>query len=182
MHDRLHIRICSERDIVLLARQFSSGTSGVHAFRYARQQDGRSTYLVAWLGEVPVGHLDLRWDGAEESAIAGQYLAGCPELNGIVVLPEYRSQGIGRRLIAFAEQMARERGFREVCLGVNIENARARSLYERLGYRDWGHGVVEASWGLPDQHGTRPTEQAIYLRKELTDRKSAPTGSADGPT
>ena len=167
MHDDLCIRICSERDIVLLARQFSSGASRVHAFRYARQQDGRSTYLVAWLGEVPVGHLDLRWQGAEESPIAQQYLAEYPELNGIVVLPEYRSQGIGTRLIAAAEQIARERGFREVCLGVNIENVRARSLYTRLGYRDWGHGVVEAYWLLPDQHGTRPTEQVIYLRKEM---------------
>jgi len=167
MHDDLPIRICSERDIDLLARKFSSGTSRVHAFRFARQQDGRSTYLIAWLREVPVGHLDLRWEGAEESPMAQQHLAGHAELNGIVVLPEYRSQGIGTRLIAAAEQMARERGFREVCLGVNIENARARSLYERLGYRDWGHGVVDASWLLPDQHGTRPTEQVIYLRKEL---------------
>ncbi|NIM04814.1 MAG: GNAT family N-acetyltransferase [Armatimonadetes bacterium] len=167
MHDELRIGICSERDIVLLARQFSSGDRGVHAFRYTRQQDGRSTYLIAWLGEVPVGHLDLRWQGAEESLIAQQHLAEHAELNGIVVLSEYRSQGIGRRLIAAAEQMARERGFREACLGVNIENARARSLYERLGYRDWGHGVVEATWLLPDEHGTRHTEQVIYLRKEL---------------
>jgi GNAT superfamily N-acetyltransferase len=114
-----------------------------------------------------VGHLDLWWQGAEECPIAQQYLAECPELNGIVVLPEYRSQGVGTRLIAAAEQMARERGFQRVCLGVNIDNARARSLYERLGYRDWGHGVVEAAWLLPDQHGTRPTEQVIYLQKEL---------------
>ena len=167
MHDELRIRICSERDIVLLARQFSSGDSRVHAFRYARQQDRHSTYLIAWLGEVPVGHLDLRWQGAEESPIAQQHLAEHPELNGIVVFPEYRSQGIATRLIASAEYMARERGFRQVCLGVNIENALARSLYERLGYRDWGHGVVEASYPLLDQHGTRCVEQVIYLRKEL---------------
>ena len=167
MHDDLRIRVCSQRDISLLARQFSSGDSRVHAFRYARQQDGHSVYLIAWLAEVPVGHLDLWWQGAEDCPSAQQHLAGCPELNGIAVLPEYQSQGIGTRLIAAAEQMARERGFREVFVGVNIENARARSLYERLGYRDWGHGVVEAYWLLPDQHGTRPTEQVIYLRKEL---------------
>lgn len=167
MHDDLRIRICSERDIDLLARQFSSGTPRVHAFRFARQQDRRSTYLIAWLRDVPVGHLDLWWQAAEDSPSAQQHLAGHAELNGIVVLPEYRSQGIGTRLIAAAEQMARERGFREVCVGVDIENTRARSLYERLGYRDWGHGVVEAYWLLPDQHGTRHAEQAMYLRKKL---------------
>ncbi len=167
MHDDLRIRICSERDVVLLARQFSSGSSHVHDFRYTRQQEGHSTYLIAWLGDAPVGHLDLWWQGAEDCPIAQQYLSGCPELNGIVVLPECRSQGIGTRLIAAAEKMARERGFREVCVGVNIENTRARSLYERLGYRDWGHGVVEAGWLLPDQHATPPAEQVIYLQKEL---------------
>ena len=167
MHDDLRIRVCSQRDISLLARQFSSGDSRVHAFRYARQQDGHSVYLIAWLAEVPVGHLDLWWQGAEDCPSAQQHLAGCPELNGIAVLPEYQSRGIGTRLIAAAEQMARERGFREVFVGVNIENARARSLYERLGYRDWGHGVVAAYWVLPDQRGTRPAEQVIYLRKEL---------------
>jgi GNAT superfamily N-acetyltransferase len=167
MHDDVRIRVCSEREIVLVARHFSSGDSRVHAFRYARQQDGHSTYLIAWLGEVPVAHLDLRWEGAEDSPNAQQYLAGCPELNGIAVLPEYRSQGIGTRLIAAAEQMARERGFREVCVGVNIENTRARALYERLGYRDWGHGVVEAYGLLPDQQGARHAEQTMYLRKKL---------------
>jgi len=167
MHDELRIEICRERDIGLLAGQFSSGDSRVHAFRYARQQEQHSVYLIAWLGEVPVGHLDLWWQAAEDTPSAQQYLAGCPELNGIAVLPEHQSQGIGTRLIAAAEQMARERGSREMCVGVDIENTRARSLYERLGYRDWGHGVVEAYWLLPDQHGTRHAEHAMYPRKEL---------------
>jgi GNAT superfamily N-acetyltransferase len=167
MHDDLRIRVCRERDIAALARHFSSGDSRLHAFRYARQQEGHSVYLIAWLAEVPVGHLDLWWQGAEDCPSAQQHLDGCPELNGIAVLPEYRSQGLGRRLIAAAEQMARAREFREMCVGVEPENTRARSLYERLGYRDWGHGVVEAYWLLPDQHGRRHAEQAVYLRKKL---------------
>ena len=50
---------------------------------------------------------------------------------------------------------------------MNVENARARSLYERLGYSDWGHGIVEIAWLLPDEHGVRPTEQVVYLLKAL---------------
>jgi GNAT superfamily N-acetyltransferase len=167
MHADLEIRVCSERDIAALARQFSCGDSRVHAFRYARQQEGNSVYLIAWLAEVPVGHLDLWWQAAEDCPSAQQFLTGCPELNGIAVLPEYRSRGIGTRLIRAAEQMARERGFREVCVGVEPRNTRARSLYERLGYQDWGHGVMEAHWLLPDERGTWPAEQAMYLRKKL---------------
>jgi GNAT superfamily N-acetyltransferase len=170
MHDRLHIRICRQSDIAVLEQQFSSpATARVHSSRYTRQQEGRSTYLIAWLGGLPVGHLNLRWQGPEESPIAQQRLAGCPEFNAIVVLPEYRSQGIGTQLIAAAERMARQRGHQAVCLGVSVENARARALYEGLGYVDWGHGTVELSWIMPDEQGheTRYTEQVIYLRKEL---------------
>lgn len=43
--------------------------------------------------------------------------------------------GVGRGLIAFAEQWARGHGCREVCLDVFAGNARAVALYERNGYR-----------------------------------------------
>jgi len=167
MPDELIIRVCTEPDLVPLARCFSSGDARVHAFRYARQQDGKSVYLIAWLAGIPVGHLDLWWQAAEDCPHARPHLAECPELNSLAVLPAYRSQGIGTQLIVAAEEMARGRCFREVCVGVEPENTRARSLYTRLGYRDWGHGVVEASWLLPDQDGIHHTEQAAYLRKEL---------------
>ena len=170
MSPQLDIRVCTEADILPLERQIpSSGASSVHAFRYARQQDGRSTYLVAWLEGLPVGHLDLRWDGVQGCDAAQQHLAGCPELNGIVVLPERRSQGIGTRLISAAETMARQRGFHAVCVGVALENDRARALYERLGYVAWDRGVVDAYWVTVDAQGreTRHAEQCLYLQKVL---------------
>ncbi|MGD0113432.1 MAG: GNAT family N-acetyltransferase [Armatimonadota bacterium] len=167
MHEDISVRVCIEHDIALLACRFSSGDARVHAFRYARQQQGRSIYLLAWLAGAPVGHLDLWWQAAEDAPSAQPHLVGCAELNAITVLPEYRSQGIGTRLIATAEQMARTRGFREVCVGVEPENTRARSLYKRLGYVDWGHGVVDAYWLLPDEQGLYHAEQAVYLRKKL---------------
>jgi [ribosomal protein S18]-alanine N-acetyltransferase len=55
----------------------------------------------------------------------------------IAVRADWRSQGLGRRLIAFAE----ERIFREspnVFLCVSSFNPRARALYERLGYEAVG--------------------------------------------
>jgi [ribosomal protein S18]-alanine N-acetyltransferase len=54
-------------------------------------------------------------------------------LQTICVAPEWRNQGLGRRLIAFAE----ERIFREapnIFLCVSSFNPGARRLYERLGY------------------------------------------------
>jgi len=56
-----------------------------------------------------------------------------------------------------------------VSLAVSIENPRARQLYERIGYRDWGHGLLDVSWPVRDDVGneTLHTEQVSYLVKTL---------------
>jgi len=43
--------------------------------------------------------------------------------------------GISRQLIKFAEFQARIRGLKKIILDVEVDNKRARRLYERLGYR-----------------------------------------------
>ncbi len=56
----------------------------------------------------------------------------------IVVTPEAGGQGVGTALMKFAEDWARERGYRLLTLSVIPENQRARELYRRLGFReDW---------------------------------------------
>jgi ribosomal protein S18 acetylase RimI-like enzyme len=56
-------------------------------------------------------------------------------LDGIVVEPSVRGQGIGRALMAAFENLARDNGFSTVSLEVIDTNPRARRLYEHLGYR-----------------------------------------------
>ncbi len=61
------------------------------------------------------------------------------ELHGhvsdIVVAAEAEGRGVGQALMAAAEAWARERGYRLLSLHVFDGNARARSFYQRLGYR-----------------------------------------------
>ncbi len=45
-----------------------------------------------------------------------------------------RRRGIGRALLAFAEQWARDRGFRSVTLASALGRADAHAFYTRLGY------------------------------------------------
>ena len=49
----------------------------------------------------------------------------------LAVAREAEGRGIGRRLLASAEQWARERGYRRVTLLVFTENSRAKHLYAR---------------------------------------------------
>jgi ribosomal protein S18 acetylase RimI-like enzyme len=56
-------------------------------------------------------------------------------VSDIVVAPAAEGRGVGAALMAAAEDWARAHGFRLLSLHVFGENARARALYERLGYR-----------------------------------------------
>jgi ribosomal protein S18 acetylase RimI-like enzyme len=89
-------------------------------------RDASKERYVARAGEELVGFLILNMGGA----LAGYIQTVC-------VAEKNRGQGIGSRLVAFAE----ERIFREspnVFLCVSSFNPAAQRLYERLGYRSIG--------------------------------------------
>ena len=54
----------------------------------------------------------------------------------LVVAPEARGLGIGQRLVAALETLAAHEGCDRVTLEVRTDNAAARALYARLGYRE----------------------------------------------
>lgn len=57
------------------------------------------------------------------------------EIAGLVVDESCRSQGIGRMLMARAEEWAREKRCAAVTLRSNVIRERAHAFYERLGYQ-----------------------------------------------
>ena len=91
----------------------------------ARLYQGDGGYLVAWVGDEPVGHVHLA-------------LTDPPELQDVSVRPEYRRRGIASALTVAAERAARERRFDRLRLGVSADNAPAQALYRGLGYCDVG--------------------------------------------
>ena len=58
-------------------------------------------------------------------------------LHDLAVLPDYRGQGIGQRLLAAVEERARELDCCKVTLEVRESNPRAKALYRRCGYKDF---------------------------------------------
>jgi GNAT superfamily N-acetyltransferase len=57
------------------------------------------------------------------------------ELAAFVVDERFRSRGIGRQLLAYAEDWAREKGCKEIGLRSNVIRDRAHIFYESLQYR-----------------------------------------------
>ncbi len=65
----------------------------------------------------------------------------------VAVLKGYRGNGAGRRVVAFLEARARERGLRRVYLGAQVQ---AIPFYEKQGYRCGGPEFMDA--GIPHRH------------------------------
>jgi GNAT superfamily N-acetyltransferase len=75
----------------------------------------------------------LGWIAAEARAI----LVAAPrvEIMGLVVDRAARRSGVGKRLVAAAEDWAAERGVRDVVVRSNILRAESHRFYEGVGYR-----------------------------------------------
>ncbi len=75
----------------------------------------------------------LPWIIKAESVL-GNVKKGELYISNVAIYPEYRSQGIGSKLILQAEQEAGAAGVRVASLEVEAGNASAIKLYSRLGY------------------------------------------------
>jgi len=95
-------------------------------------------------------------------------------LYSYVVAKKFEGQGIGRRLLAAAEDTARRRGRRAMRLEVHEHNTRAIARYEKSGYRMFGrhddyyddHGAAlrfEKPLAAPRRRA--PRRRSVLLRR-----------------
>ena len=83
-------------------------------------------------GDPPAGVVQLRyrwgvWWDAEDCNV-----------EDVFVSADARGSGLGRELVSFAIERARERGCRRLELDTAVENAAAQGLYRSLGFFDSG--------------------------------------------
>jgi GNAT superfamily N-acetyltransferase len=107
-----------------------------------KQGRGDLLYLIAWLGDVAVGHVTVEWGARNTSSDVER--RGLPGVFGLEVLEQHRGKGIGRALMLAVERELLVRGFDGAWLdtGVSDDYAAARRLYDRLGYRALGGDYV----------------------------------------
>lgn len=110
-----------------------------------------------WVRELRIRPIPLDDDYGARVAAGEVWVAGEP-VQGLVVLepgdgyllvdnvavdPAAQGRGVGRRLLAFAEDHARAAGCAEVRLYTNERMAANIALYERLGYRQLDRETIE---------------------------------------
>ena len=119
-------------------------------------QAGRRLMLVADLHGFPIGQVWLDVMPAEYAY-----------LYALRVMEPLQGLGVGTRLIESAEALARSHGYRQIHLAVEKNNAGARRLYERLGFRIFSQRVD--TWSYTDHHGqVHWVQEDVYgMRKAL---------------
>ena len=130
------------------------------------QEAGQAIYLAAWRGSELAGRCTVltasKYD--EFRRLPGAF----PEMNALEARPP--GQGTGTKIIACAEHTAKERGAAMIGLAVAVSNDGAHRLYQRLGYNDWGHGLVVDHWHETDSAGTvlnTNADPCYYLTKSI---------------
>jgi len=96
------------------------------AWRIRNAVEGRESLLLAVVRDQIVGAVSVRWSGGCD--------APNPWLYGGEVMVGGGTEGIGTDLWLAAHRECRARKFQFTSLDVEVENASARRLYERLSY------------------------------------------------
>lgn len=97
----------------------------IRAFVLGMIKDGKPQFVAVAGGDV-VGWCDIRRHPFPSDAHAGTL--------GMGIIPPYRGQGLGRRLIEATLLAARNVGIERVELSVHADNERAIALYEKVGF------------------------------------------------
>lgn len=67
----------------------------------------------------------------------------CPTayLEGIFIIPDYRSQGIADKLLSFAISWAENRGISQLASDVEFDNQLSQNFHVKYGFREVGRRV-----------------------------------------
>ncbi|MCP8467840.1 GNAT family N-acetyltransferase [Pseudomonas sp. ZM23] len=106
------------------------------------QGDRLSPRSLRRLLQVPSAELQVAQDEGELLGYALSLFRRGSEvarLYSLAVSPRARGRGVGGGLMQRSECRARERGCTRLRLEVRVDNAAAIGLYERSGYRRFGH-------------------------------------------
>ncbi len=87
-----------------------------------------------------VGYMVLTWGFSVEFGGRDAFV------DELYIEEGYRGQGVGRRVLAFAEEVCRVRGIRALHLEVDRANVNAQTVYERVGFEKRENYFLMSKW------------------------------------
>ncbi len=139
----LRIRSLEATDLEPIAAAFAAigWNKPISQYRryLAEQEQGRRVVLVAFFSGVFAGYLTVVW----QPDYPPFCLENIPEIQDFNVLPPFRRQGIGTRLMDTAEQLVAVRSSGVgIGVGMTADYGAAQRLYVLRGYVPDGRGLV----------------------------------------
>lgn len=160
----LAIKLAQERDVSVLNKHLSFGTSGKHQKRVELQGEGRGLYFIAWEKETPTGHAFVNLDGPGERVVRDT-VGVFPNLEDLLVVKERRGSGVGTKLMKEIEKQLCERGYGMLGFGVAGGKPGIIDFYKTLGYERADIEPFEISW--EGVGGEEHSEPHVFLMKNL---------------
>jgi ribosomal protein S18 acetylase RimI-like enzyme len=160
----LHIRPLEESDVRALEWHGGPDLRSFYEWQWERHCEGEREVLVVVFNGFPIGQVALHWDGKPAHP-------GVPDIQSLRVMDLFRGLGIGSKLIEACELEASRRTCGKIGLAVALDNAPARRLYERLGYRAHEPSYFD-HWDYINARGetVHVEEHVIDLIKDLSQR------------
>ena len=166
----LLIRLLTAQDVEPIASGFAAIGWNKPASQYQRylaeQEQGARVVPVAFVDSVFAGYLTVVW----QSNYPPFRAHNIPEIQDFNVLPHFRRQGIGTRLMEEAEKIVAQRSSTVgIGVGMTADYGAAQRLYVLRGYVPDGRGLVSDNGFL--QYGNQVTVDdglALYFTKTLS--------------
>lgn len=167
----LAIRPLEGRDVAPISAAFSDPGWNKPRSQYeiylSEQQKGIRTVFVAFVGGDFAGYATVNWSPTYPPFRTG----GIPEIQDFNVLPRFRRQGVGTRLMDEAERKISEHsGVAGIGVGMSPDYGAAQRLYVLRGYIPDGKGLT--CDGHPVRQGDEITVNdglVLYLTRTLTE-------------
>lgn len=140
---RLEFRLLQQADIPLIVVAFAElgwdKPASLYQQYLAEQENHHRCVWVAFQEGTFVGYITLKW----HSAYAPFQKQGIPEIVDLNVLPKFRKQGIGSKLLDLAETEAQKKNsIIGIGVGLYADYGAAQRLYAKRGYMPDGLGIT----------------------------------------
>lgn len=122
--------------------------------KLTREMQNKNTqFYFAMIDGKVGGYLKVNMEDAQSEKHSNDYL----EIERIYVDKDFKRQGIGKKLIQYAETIAKIYGKPKAWLGVWEHNDNALAFYKSMGYKQVGHHTFTV--------GTDPQTDLIFEKK-----------------
>jgi GNAT superfamily N-acetyltransferase len=163
----------------LVNRVYATAEEGLWVEGATRTTISEMAELIA-AGQIAVARMDGQYKGAVRIK---QHDVGTGEFGMLVADPAHRGEGIGRGLVAFAEELSRQRGLAVMQLELLVPREWTHptkeflhAWYMRIGYRPTRSDAIDESYPQLARLLATPCDFVVY-HKDLASFQTDPAGT-----